>query len=209
MADDATTTCRRCGQRVSREAPRCPECGADPHTGASSFRSRGTDRARVCQGVGIRLVAQVIDAVLLLVVFIGCSYAGYLFLVAKGEFAIVGREPTSLPFWIAFVIAAFAYYWLCEGIWGRTLGKRLCDLRVVRTDGGHAGLWRALVRTILRTVDLLPAFYLLGALVIWLTRRDQRLGDLAAGTVVVRPRMVALDRLEGPTVVPWSAKPRA
>jgi uncharacterized RDD family membrane protein YckC len=47
--------------------------------------------------------------------------------------------------------------------------------------------------------------YLLGACVIWLTQRDQRLGDLAAGTVVVRPRMVPLERLGDPAarVIPW------
>ena len=205
MTSVTSIDCRRCGRRVTSEAPRCPECGADPRTGESSFRGRDTDRARVCQGVGIRLVAQAIDAVILLLVFILFAYIAYLVMAAAGKFAVVGREPQSWPLWIAFFVAGFLYYWLCEGLWGRTLGKRFCDLRVVARDGARIGLGRALVRTLLRLVDVLPAFYVLGALLIWVTRRDQRLGDLAAGTVVVHPRMVELERLGDPRerVVPW------
>jgi uncharacterized RDD family membrane protein YckC len=192
---------------VGSEAPRCPECGADPRTGESAYHGRDSDKARVCQGVGVRLAAQAVDAAFLLLVFILVSYAAYLVMAGAGEFAIVGEEPSSLPFWVAFLSGSFLYYWIGEGVWGRTLGKRLFDLRVVRADGAPAGLGRALVRTLLRPVDALPAAYVLGACVIWLTRRDQRLGDLAAGTVVVRPQMVPRDRLADPAarVIPWSA----
>ncbi len=207
MTDRTTIACGRCGRDVSSEAPRCPECGADPRTGESAYRGRDADKARVCEGVGIRLAAQAVDAVFLLLVFILASYAVYLVMTGAGEFAIVGEEPSSLPFWVAFLSGSFLYYWICEGVWGRTLGKRLFDLRVVRVDGAPAGLGRALVRTVLRPVDALPVAYLLGACVIWLTQRDQRLGDLAAGTVVVRPRMVPLERLGDPAarVIPWSS----
>ncbi len=203
----ATIDCRRCGRRVTSEAPRCPECGAEPRSGESSFGNRGVDRARVCQGVGIRLAAFAIDTALLLLVFTLASYVVYLFMSAAGEFAIVGEEPSSWPFWVVFVVAYFVYFWLGEGLWGRTLGKRFCDLRVVATDGSAIGLGSAFVRTLLRIVDVLPAFYALGAVVIWSTRRRQRIGDLAAGTVVVRPRMLELAKLNDPRqrVVPWRA----
>lgn len=205
MPNATIISCRRCGWRVSSEAPRCPECGADPRTGGSSFRGRDTDRARVCQGVVIRLAAQAIDVAILLVLFIFVGYLAYLVMAARGEFAVVGEEPSSLPFWVILFVASFLYYWVGEGLWGRTIGKRFCDLRVVATDGSRIGLGRALVRTVLRLVDILPAFYLLGALVVWVTRRDQRIGDLAAGTVVVRPRMVELELLDDPSarVIPW------
>ena len=206
MTDTTTIACRRCGRDVSSEAPRCPECGADPRSGESAYRGRDADKARVCQGVGIRLAAQAVDAVFLLLVFILVSYAVYLVLAGAGEFAVVGEEPSSLPFWVAFLSGSFLYFWIGEGVWGRTLGKRLFDLRVVRVNGAPAGLGRAFVRTVLRPVDALPVAYLLGAFVIWLTHRDQRLGDLAAGTVVVRPRMVPLNRLTDPAarVIPWA-----
>lgn len=211
MERTTSMTCRRCGRRVSSEAPRCPECGADPRSGESAFRGRGADRVRVCQGVGIRLAAQAIDAVLLFLAFLLVSLVVYLFMTGAGEFAVVGQEPSSWPLWVVFACASFIYYWVCEGLWGRTLGKRFCDLRVLRADGSPIGLGRALVRTLARAVDVLPAFYLVGAVAVWLTPRDQRLGDLAAGTVVVRPRMVDLDLVDDPRqrVVPWRAGPEA
>ncbi len=207
MTGASDSRCRRCGRQVSAEAPRCPECGADPRSGESAFRGRGTDRVRVCQGVGIRLLAQAIDTILLFLVFILVSLVVYLLLTGAGEFAVVGEEPQSWPLWLVFACAAFVYYWVCEGLWGQTLGKRLCDLRVLRVDGSPIGLGRALVRTLARVVDVLPVFYLVGAVAIWLTPRHQRLGDLAAGTVVVRPRMVELDLVDDPRqrVIPWRA----
>ncbi len=142
MPTPATISCRRCGRRVTGEAPRCPECGADPRTGQSAYRGRGSDKARTCQGVGPRLAAQAVDLALLSLLFIVASYAVYLVMAGAGEFAVVGEEPTSLPFWVAFLAGSFLYFWLCEGLRGRTLGKRLLDLRVVRADGGPAGLRR-------------------------------------------------------------------
>jgi len=166
---------------------------------------------RVCQGVGIRFLAQAIDAVCLFLVFILLALGVFLFLAGSGDFAEVGEEPKSWPLWIGFMLASFVYYWLCEGLWGRTLGKRFCDLRVLRADGAPLGLGRAFVRTLLRLVDALPAFYLLGAVAIWLTPRDQRVGDLAAGSVVVRPRMVELELLDDPKqrVIPWRGDPES
>ncbi len=205
MATATTIPCRRCGRAVTTEAPRCPECGADPRTGRSTYLVRGSDKVRICAGVGVRLAAQAIDALLLVAVFVVVSYAVYLVMAGAGEFAVVGEEPSSLPLWIAFLTGAFLYFWLCEGVWGRTPGKRLLDLRVIRADGAPAGLRRSLVRTLLRPVDLLPLIYVLGAGVVWLTPHRQRLGDLAAGTVVVQRRMVLLDRLDDPSarIIPW------
>jgi uncharacterized RDD family membrane protein YckC len=108
---------------------------------------------------------------------------------------------------VAAFIGAFAYFWWCEAVWGRTLGKRLCDLRVVRRDGAKLGAGGAFVRNVLRIVDWLPFFYLLGAAVIWATPRNQRVGDLAARSAVVRTKLVAVSKLDGGAlpVVPWSS----
>jgi hypothetical protein len=72
---------------------------------------------------------------------------------------------------------------------GQTPGKRLAQIRVVREGGAAVDLRSACIRNLLGLVDLLPAFYLLGALLIQLTPRGRRLGDLAGGTVVVRERV--------------------
>jgi uncharacterized RDD family membrane protein YckC len=69
---------------------------------------------------------------------------------------------------------------------GRTPGKRLNRLRVVRSGGEPVGFVTSAIRNTLRLVDFLPFAYVLGAVTILATRRNQRLGDLAAGTLVVR-----------------------
>src|SRR5207237_7237038 len=71
---------------------------------------------------------------------------------------------------------------------GQTPGKRHQGLRVLRESGGPFDFRRSCIRSLLAVADLLPAFYLLGATLVLLTRRHQRLGDLAAGTMVIRER---------------------
>jgi len=198
--------CARCGRGVTSEAPRCPECGADPRTGIATFKRGEMDRVRICQGVRIRCLAIFVDFLVIAGVTLLASLLVYLVLVGGGSFAEVGKEPSSWPLWVAACLAAFVYFWWCEAVWGRTLGKRLCDLRVVRRDGAKLGAGGAFVRNLLRVVDWLPFFFLLGAAVIWATPRDQRIGDLAARSVVVRTRLVSVSRLDGSArdVVPWS-----
>ena len=83
---------------------------------------------------------------------------------------------------------------------GRTPGKRWTGLRVVESDGGRVGLRASTVRNVLRILDGPITFYLLGSLTILFTARNQRLGDLAAGTLVIRERHAA-DKL-APAVTP-------
>jgi uncharacterized RDD family membrane protein YckC len=89
-----------------------------------------------------------------------------------------------------FLIVWFALEWLvpaaCE-VWfgGATPGKKALGLAVLRDDGAPVGWTPALVRNLLRFVDFLPLFYLGGLIAMLLNREFKRLGDLAAGTVVV------------------------
>jgi uncharacterized RDD family membrane protein YckC len=71
---------------------------------------------------------------------------------------------------------------------GRTPGKRLNGLRVVRSGGRPITLVRSALRNILRIIDILPGFYAVGMTVIFISPRNQRIGDLAAGTHVIRDR---------------------
>ena len=93
------------------------------------------------------------------------------------------------------------------GIWtewklrGQTLGKRLLRLRVLDAGGLRLQFSQVVLRNLLRVVDALPVFYLVGGACCFLHPRAQRLGDIAAGTVVVRvPRIREpdLDQLETP-----------
>ena len=105
----------------------------------------------------------------------------------------------EMPKWtIAILIIAlfliFAGYFIAfEWLWnGQTPGKRLMKLRVIREDGRPITLWEAIARNLLRIVDAVPGFvlpvYSVGLIVIFVSSRDQRLGDMFAGTVVVRER---------------------
>jgi uncharacterized RDD family membrane protein YckC len=71
---------------------------------------------------------------------------------------------------------------------GRTPGKRLNGMRVVRAGGEPVGFLTSAIRNVLRLVDFLPFAYVIGATTILATRKNQRLGDIAAGTLVVRDR---------------------
>jgi hypothetical protein len=98
---------------------------------------------------------------------------------------VTGTGETVVVSLLVFVIL-WVYYPLFEGLWqGRTPGKRAQRLRVVRTDGQPAGFAAIIVRNLIRIVDvsLLPFVAVISMLV---TRRAQRLGDLAAGTMVIR-----------------------
>jgi uncharacterized RDD family membrane protein YckC len=96
---------------------------------------------------------------------------------------------------VTLFFVLWGYYPLFEGLWnGRTPGKRLQRLRVVRTDGQPVTWAPVLVRNLIRIIDWLPGYYVAGAVLILLTKRSQRLGDLAAGTIVVRERPFAAPR---------------
>ena len=136
-------------------------------------------------GVGSRALAALIDAVI----------------VVSGLFAIgIGLVVTTLyvtplgsigdaVLGAAIFAAVFGYYTLFEGLGGgRTPGKRVVGLRVVRDTGHAIGFGDAAVRNIVRLADALPPPYLIGAVMVVVHPRSKRLGDLAAGTVVVRDR---------------------
>jgi len=78
----------------------------------------------------------------------------------------------------------FGYYVIQEGAFASTVGKYLLGLRIVGSDGDAASIRESLIRNLLRFVDWLPLLYLLGVLTIATSSKRQRLGDLAAGTVV-------------------------
>jgi uncharacterized RDD family membrane protein YckC len=117
-------------------------------------------------------------------------------IVAEGLAAVfVGSlldSPEAAPWLIAVVAtAAFITYWGYY-VWGevfsngRTPGKRALGIRVVRDDGGRVGLLDSIIRNLIRIVDLLPGYYAVGLVSLLLSKANKRLGDMAAGTVVVR-----------------------
>ncbi len=133
---------------------------------------------------GRRALAIIADGLLLGVVFSAMSLPlGMAQLTKSGEPLFVGYA------WSAgFFVLAMAYYAIMEGYRGQTVGKMLLGIRVVREDnGGAPGVKKAAVRSLLRVVDGIFG-YLVGFVAVVASRKDQRLGDMLAGTVVVRER---------------------
>ena len=112
------------------------------------------------------------------------------------SFPFIERSISSAPKWVFAVMVlllflVFAgYFAFFEWIWnGQTPGKRWLKLRVIREDGRPITFWEATVRNLLRTFDIMPfPFYSIGLISVFSTNRDQRIGDMVAGTVVVRER---------------------
>ena len=108
----------------------------------------------------------------------------------------LGNQFSNAPKWVKalMIVIVFlifsAYFAFFEWIWnGQTPGKRLLKLRVLREDGRPVTFWEAMVRNLLRTLDMMPApFYSIGLISVFASSSDQRVGDMVAGTVVVRER---------------------
>jgi uncharacterized RDD family membrane protein YckC len=110
-------------------------------------------------------------------------------------FASVGTDWASALAVLFTFLISIAYGILLEWRWaGQTLGKRVMRLRVTDARGLRLELTQVVVRNLLRAVDLLPVLYLVGGSVALATRKCQRLGDLAAGTIVIHePQIQAVD----------------
>jgi uncharacterized RDD family membrane protein YckC len=134
---------------------------------------------------GRRIAAGLLDVIVLGAVFTALALAiGDSDTSGSGVSLHLGGAPALL--WFVIVVA---YYFVPEWLAGRTLGKAALGLLVVPADGGvsdRAGAGAIAVRTVLRLVDGLPFLYGLGLLVVVVSPQNQRIGDLAARTVVVR-----------------------
>ena len=151
--------------------------------------------------IGNRFLAVGIDHfiqyfAIFIIVWIMLSLAGY---SSSDVVTETDKMVSEMPKWTAaiLIIAIFlifaGYFIVFEWMWnGQTPGKRLLKLRVIREDGRPLTLWEAIARNLLRVGDAVPGFiipvYSVGLIVIFLSSRDQRLGDIFAGTVVIRER---------------------
>ncbi len=142
-------------------------------------------------GLGSRFLAAALD-VLIQAVALGILTASA-FLPFSGR---SGAPPAAVlvVYLILAFIVVFGYFPLFEGLWnGRTPGKRAQGIRVVCTDGQPVTLGPVVVRNLVRVVDMYTLWFV-GVICILVTPRAQRVGDLAAGTVVVRERGAAPPR---------------
>jgi uncharacterized membrane protein SpoIIM required for sporulation/uncharacterized RDD family membrane protein YckC len=148
-------------------------------------------------GVGHRCLAYLVDLCALSFFWVSVYFV-YSFL----ESDVLEQVRSLSGFgWVLVTLALFATQWIywiaCELAWqGRTLGKRALRIRVVRLDGSPVGPLESAVRNLARAVDFLPVFYALGLVSMLMTRNHLRLGDLLAGTLLVRDERAGLERYE-------------
>jgi uncharacterized RDD family membrane protein YckC len=145
-------------------------------------------------GLGSRFLAALADATLCVIV-LG---------------AVIGIEAAAgaprLVLLVTLIVGSFLAlfgYWIAFEVWaaGRTPGKRLSGLRVLMASGQPTSFAPSAVRNLMRIVDVYATATVVGVVSIVLSKRDQRLGDMAAGTIVVRERrdravMAALTQAE-------------
>lgn len=136
-------------------------------------------------GLGSRMIALIIDSL------IQGALAVLAFLLFVPAFSALDLSPAAGT--VGIVVSLFLILWgyfpFFEALFnGTTPGKRAQRLRVIQADGQPARLSAILLRNLLRIVDFLPAYYALGAITMIATAKSQRIGDLVAGTIVVRDR---------------------
>ena len=145
-------------------------------------------------GIGSRTGAWLLDAGLMFLFWIALYFV---FSLLADVVAFV--ESLSGLFATLVLLGIFAMQWLYwtafEVFWnGQSPGKRLVGIRVVRQDGAPVGFFESAVRNLLRVVDFLPAGYAVGVITMLLNPHHRRLGDLAAGTLLIRDEKVDLSR---------------
>ena len=140
-------------------------------------------------GLGSRTAAAGLDALLIIAILV-------IIQIVAGAMSLVDSIAASWATALLSLLAAFGlilYYVLLEGFWGgRTVGKRALGIRVVMDTGRAVTVGAAVVRNLLRLIDFFfpLAPFVPGVLLVLLTKSHKRLGDMAAGTIVVRDRPI-------------------
>lgn len=180
--------CPHCGASNAAEVQYCAACGglltAAPDPVPSGFH---------LASLGDRLIAVILDLLLVGAVFaiagmwLALRWGG----LTRSGFSLEGKP--ALATMAVTALAAFLYYWLCEGLFGATLGKGIIGIVVRQVGGRRCSLSASLVRNLLRIVDGL-AVYLVGFLIAIFSKSRQRLGDHVAKTVVLERKSGAAVR---------------
>ncbi len=155
--------------------------------------AEGLDLDLTLAGLGSRMIAAVVDAILIgLLVFMLLFGMSQLAVDGFGSGIVIQAFVTIL---ITLVVLGYlvGFEALNEG---RTPGKRAVGIRVVTSEGDSIGFLAAFLRNLLRVIDFLPAVFIVGAASILFTKTNQRIGDITANTIVIRERLPHAERAE-------------
>ena len=163
-------------------------------------------------GIGSRFLAAIVDTILILllqaIVNIPVLLLVSLLLGSMDDESVVLLTSVALLSLVAFAFF-WGYYIFFEIFWnGQSPGKRLVGLRVIRTDGTPITLVESIVRNLIRLIDFLPVYYGIGIVTMFINQQSRRLGDLAAGTLVVYDRpTITLESLAATSATSASPQP--
>jgi uncharacterized RDD family membrane protein YckC len=140
-------------------------------------------------GIGSRFIAILIDTLIWAAGLLVLALVVWVVQPALQAFSRLSYQWVVALLTLVVFVLNWGYFTLFEAFWnGRTPGKRLARIRVIQRSGRPIGLFESMARNLVRYVDQIPFFYAVGVITMFATRQHQRLGDLAAGTLVVRDR---------------------
>jgi uncharacterized RDD family membrane protein YckC len=164
-------------------------------------------------GLGSRFLALIVDQAIQVIVLVAI-FAGITLAASRipGHAAkAAGSDQFSQSLGIALIvtiafIVLFGYFIIFEALWnGQTPGKRLVGLRVVRDGGYPIDFGASLIRNLIRVGEQLVFYYLVSAISALISRENKRIGDIAAGTIVVRDARLSEPRSPAETPEPQYA----
>ena len=138
-------------------------------------------------GIGSRFIAVLVDTLIEAAGLLLLGIVLWVFQPAVEAFSQLSYHWAAAIITLVLFLLNWGYFTLFEAFWnGRTPGKRIAKIRVIQRSGRPIGLFESMARNLIRYVDWFPGFYGVGVIAMFATRQHQRLGDLAAGTLVVR-----------------------
>lgn len=157
-------------------------------------------------GIGSRFIAGMFDSAIIATAV--ALLALLLFSLFQASDSATASVFIAIGIFIAFVILT-GYYIFFEMLWnGRSPGKRIAGLRVIKQDGTPISLSESIIRNLVRTIDSLPALYGVGIVTMFIDGRSRRLGDMMAGTLVVRDSEdISLESVTTPLRRPYLRRP--
>jgi uncharacterized RDD family membrane protein YckC len=142
-------------------------------------------------GIGSRFVALLVDYLIWLAAIIALFILAAIILPALHAFGGVSANWAAGIFLLILFLFHWGYFALFEAFGnGRTPGKRVMKIHVMHRSGRAITFVESLARNLVRAIDYLPSFYVAGVVTMFLNRQNQRLGDMVAGTLVVRDREI-------------------
>lgn len=140
-------------------------------------------------GIGSRFIAILVDTLIWAAGLFLLGLMVWMIQPALQAFSRLSYQWVVALLTLAVFVFNWGYFTLFEAFWnGQTPGKRAAGIRVIQRSGRPIGLFESMARNLVRYVDQIPFFYAVGVIAMFATRQHQRLGDLAAGTLVVRDR---------------------